>query len=146
MKYVAEPHMHSMPSVTLSPNGRMWIYGVRLLPYSCGFCTNVMNNSFLQLTFLSYPLSPSLSLSLPLSPSLSFPLSPSPSPSVSSSGKWLACQSMDNQVLIYGVHTNYRLNRKKTFKGHMVSYVWGCVCPPTRLYSVPLICRYVLPL
>ena len=35
-------------------------------------------------------------------------------------GKWLACQSMDNQILIYGVHTNFRLNRKKNFRGHMV--------------------------
>ena len=35
-------------------------------------------------------------------------------------GKWLACQSMDNQIMIYGVHTNFRLNRKKNFRGHMV--------------------------
>ena len=39
---------------------------------------------------------------------------------VFSVGKWLACQSMDNQILIYGVHTNFRLNRKKNFRGHMV--------------------------
>ncbi|CAI8025898.1 Pre-mRNA-processing factor 17 [Geodia barretti] len=56
MKYVAEPHMHSMPAVTLSPNE-----------------------------------------------------------------KWLACQSMDNTILVYGVHNNFRLNRKKNFKGHMVA-------------------------
>lgn len=55
-KYVAEPHMHSMPAVTLGPNG-----------------------------------------------------------------KWLACQSMDNQILCYGVHTNFRLNRRKCFKGHNVA-------------------------
>ena len=36
-------------------------------------------------------------------------------------GKWLACQSMDNQILMYGVHTNFRLNRRKSFKGHMVA-------------------------
>jgi len=39
---------------------------------------------------------------------------------VFTAGKWLACQSMDNQILIYGVHTNFRLNRKKNFRGHMV--------------------------
>ncbi|CAI8020492.1 Pre-mRNA-processing factor 17, partial [Geodia barretti] len=51
-EYVAEPHMHSMPAVTLSPNE-----------------------------------------------------------------KWLACQSVDNTILVYGVHNNFRLNRKKNFKG-----------------------------
>eukprot|EP00731_Ephydatia_muelleri_P032029 Em0023g536a len=56
MKYIAEPHMHSMPSVTLHPNG-----------------------------------------------------------------KWIACQSMDNQIKVYGVHNNFRLNRKKTFRGHIVA-------------------------
>lgn len=35
-------------------------------------------------------------------------------------GKWLACQSMDNQVLIYSVLGRFRQNRKKIFKGHMV--------------------------
>ena len=39
-----------------------------------------------------------------------------------SAGKWLACQSMDNQISIYGVHTNFRLNRKKNFRGHMVRW------------------------
>ncbi|KAI9215965.1 WD40-repeat-containing domain protein, partial [Blastocladiella britannica] len=56
IKYVAEPHMHSMPAVTLSPNK-----------------------------------------------------------------KWLACQSMDNQILLYGATDNFRLNRKKSFRGHMVA-------------------------
>lgn len=36
-------------------------------------------------------------------------------------GKWLACQSMDNKIMIYGVHNNFRLNRKKSFRGHMVA-------------------------
>lgn len=35
-------------------------------------------------------------------------------------GKWLACQSMDNQILIYSVLGRFRQNRKKIFKGHMV--------------------------
>ncbi|KAK3742092.1 hypothetical protein QZH41_017545, partial [Actinostola sp. cb2023] len=34
--------------------------------------------------------------------------------------KWLACQSMDNQILIVGVQNRFRINRKKVFKGHMV--------------------------
>ncbi|KAG9493387.1 hypothetical protein GDO78_001350 [Eleutherodactylus coqui] len=55
-KYIAEPSMHSMPAVTLSPNG-----------------------------------------------------------------KWLACQSMDNQILIFGAQNRFRLNKKKMFKGHMVA-------------------------
>uniref|UniRef100_UPI00358E4ADD pre-mRNA-processing factor 17 n=1 Tax=Myxine glutinosa TaxID=7769 RepID=UPI00358E4ADD len=55
-KYIAEPSMHSMPAVTLSPNG-----------------------------------------------------------------KWLGCQSMDNQILVFGAHNRFRLNKKKVFKGHMVA-------------------------
>ncbi|XP_003971799.1 pre-mRNA-processing factor 17 [Takifugu rubripes] len=55
-KYIAEPSMHSMPAVTLSPNS-----------------------------------------------------------------KWLACQSMDNQILIFGAQNRFRLNKKKIFKGHMVA-------------------------
>ena len=36
------------------------------------------------------------------------------------SGKWLGCQSMDNQVLIFGTH-RFSMNRKKVFKGHLVA-------------------------
>ena len=50
-------------------------------------------------------------------------------------GKWLACQCMDNQIMIFGVHNNFRLNRKKSFKGHMVSRSWSVMmvdcCLPT---------------
>ncbi|XP_068698123.1 pre-mRNA-processing factor 17-like [Montipora capricornis] len=35
--------------------------------------------------------------------------------------KWMACQSMDNQIMIFGVLNRFRQNRKKTFKGHMVA-------------------------
>ena len=47
-----------------------------------------------------------------------------------SSGKWIACQSMDNQIKVYGVHNNFRLNRKKTFRGHIVRalLVFSIVC------------------
>lgn len=56
MKYIADPSMHSMPAVTLSPNG-----------------------------------------------------------------KWLACQSMDNKIMIFSALNRFKLNRKKTFEGHMVA-------------------------
>ncbi|KAG9307441.1 hypothetical protein G9A89_017271 [Geosiphon pyriformis] len=56
IKYIAEPHMHSMPSVTLHPNK-----------------------------------------------------------------KWLACQSMDNQIVIYGAKDRFRIHRKKRFVGHLVA-------------------------
>ena len=36
-------------------------------------------------------------------------------------GKWVLCQAMDNQILCFGVLNNFRMNRKKNFKGHMVS-------------------------
>ena len=35
-------------------------------------------------------------------------------------GKWLLCQAMDNQIHCFGVLNNFRMNRKKNFKGHMV--------------------------
>lgn len=56
MKYLADPGMHSMPAVTLSPNG-----------------------------------------------------------------KWMACQSLDNKIVIFSAMNRYKMNRKKTFEGHMVS-------------------------
>lgn len=40
---------------------------------------------------------------------------------ISAAGKWLACQSMDNQILIFGAQNRFRLNKKKIFKGHMVA-------------------------
>ncbi|KAJ8922907.1 hypothetical protein NQ315_001449 [Exocentrus adspersus] len=56
MKYIADPTMHSMPAVTLAPNG-----------------------------------------------------------------KWLACQSMDNKIIIFSAMNRYKMNRKKIFAGHMVA-------------------------
>lgn len=67
--------MHSMPAVTLSPDG----------------------------TFFPPTLSPIQLIIITLL------------------GKWLACQSMDNQILCYGVQMNFRLNRRKCFKGHNVN-------------------------
>ncbi|ORZ40095.1 WD40-repeat-containing domain protein [Catenaria anguillulae PL171] len=60
IKYIAEPHMHSMPAVSKSPND-----------------------------------------------------------------KWLACQSLDNQILIYSATDKFRANRKKNFRGHLVAG-YGC--------------------
>lgn len=34
------------------------------------------------------------------------------------SQKYLACQSSDNQVLVYGATDKFRQNRKKSFRGH----------------------------
>ncbi|KAA0202038.1 hypothetical protein HAZT_HAZT004928 [Hyalella azteca] len=35
--------------------------------------------------------------------------------------KWLACQSMDNKIVIFSSLDRFKLNRKKTFTGHMVA-------------------------
>ena len=36
-------------------------------------------------------------------------------------GKWLACQSMDNKIVIFNVLNRMKYMRKKIFKGHMVA-------------------------
>ena len=70
MKYIADPTMHSMPAVTLSPNN-----------------------------------------------------------------KWLGCQSMDNKIVIYSALNRFKLNRKKTFTGHMVAgYACGLDFSPEMRY------------
>lgn len=72
MKYIADPTMHSMPAVTLSPNG-----------------------------------------------------------------KWLACQSMDNKIMVFSALNRFKLNRKKTFTGHMVAgYACGLDFSPDMSYIV----------
>lgn len=35
--------------------------------------------------------------------------------------KWLACQSMDNKIVIFSALNRFKMNRKKTFTGHMVA-------------------------
>ncbi|KAI8998100.1 WD40-repeat-containing domain protein [Gaertneriomyces semiglobifer] len=42
--------------------------------------------------------------------------------------KWLAAQSLDNQILIYSTTDRFRLNRKKTFRGHLIA---GYACQPS---------------
>lgn len=39
----------------------------------------------------------------------------------SPNGKWLACQSMDNKVVVFSALNRFKMNRKKTFTGHMVA-------------------------
>ncbi|PIN13020.1 mRNA splicing factor [Handroanthus impetiginosus] len=56
IKYISEPHMHSMPSISLHPNSN-----------------------------------------------------------------WLACQSLDNQILIYSTRERFQLNKKKRFAGHIAA-------------------------
>lgn len=57
-----------------------------------------------------------------------------PSCSLSASGKWLACQSMDNKISIFATQ-KLRLNRKKVFKGHMVAgYACQCNFSPDNSY------------
>ena len=36
-------------------------------------------------------------------------------------GKWLACQSMDNKIVIFSALNRFKMNRKKVFAGHMVA-------------------------
>ncbi|CAN7988885.1 unnamed protein product [Ixodes hexagonus] len=81
MKYIADPSMHSMPAVTLAPNGEF------SSPYFC--C------------------------------------------------KWLACQSMDNKIMIFSALNRFKLNRKKTFEGHMVAgYACGLDFSPDMSYLI----------
>eukprot|EP00123_Amoebidium_parasiticum_P013519 comp22006_c1_seq1/m.31851 comp22006_c1_seq1/g.31851 ORF comp22006_c1_seq1/g.31851 comp22006_c1_seq1/m.31851 type:complete len:569 (-) comp22006_c1_seq1:480-2186(-) len=42
-------------------------------------------------------------------------------------GKWMAMQSMDNCILIFGTTERFRMNKKKQFKGHLVAG-YACQC------------------
>ena len=44
-----------------------------------------------------------------------------PSVALSRNGKYLAFQSMDNQIKIMEPNANFRWKNKKVFRGHMVS-------------------------
>lgn len=44
-----------------------------------------------------------------------------PSVTLAPNGKWLACQSLDNKIVIFSALNRFKMNRKKTFTGHMVS-------------------------
>jgi pre-mRNA-processing factor 17 len=45
--------------------------------------------------------------------------------------KWIGCQSMDNNVRVYGVLDRFKLNAKKHFDGHLVAgYACGLAFSP----------------
>ncbi|CAA7020742.1 unnamed protein product [Microthlaspi erraticum] len=44
-----------------------------------------------------------------------------PAVSVHPNGKWVAAQSLDNQILIYSARERFQLNKKKRFAGHVVA-------------------------
>ncbi|CAH1799522.1 unnamed protein product [Owenia fusiformis] len=50
-----------------------------------------------------------------------------PSTTLSRNGKWLACQSMENKIVIFNALDRMKNMRKKVFKGHMVA---GYACSP----------------
>jgi pre-mRNA-processing factor 17 len=41
-----------------------------------------------------------------------------PAVTASPNGNWIACQSLDNQIMIYSTKDKFRLNKKKRFTGH----------------------------
>jgi len=50
-------------------------------------------------------------------------------------GKWLACQSMDNQIVVFNALNHFKFMRKKVFKGHMVAgYACGLDFSPEMRY------------
>jgi len=51
-----------------------------------------------------------------------------PSSTLSPNGKYLGCQSLDNQIVMFDVHGRFRVKQKKKFKGHMVA---GYACQMT---------------
>ncbi|KAK3872036.1 hypothetical protein Pcinc_022863 [Petrolisthes cinctipes] len=44
-----------------------------------------------------------------------------PAVTLSPNKKWLACQSMDNRIVIFSALDRFKMNRKKEFTGHMVA-------------------------
>lgn len=53
--------------------------------------------------------------------------------------KWLACQSMDNKIVIFSALNRFKMNRKKTFTGHMVAgYACGLDFSPDMRYDICL--------
>ncbi|XP_050343328.1 pre-mRNA-processing factor 17 [Nymphalis io] len=50
-----------------------------------------------------------------------------PAVAAAPNAKWLACQSMDNKIVVFSALNRFKLNRRKTFTGHMVA---GYACAP----------------
>jgi pre-mRNA-processing factor 17 len=41
-----------------------------------------------------------------------------PSVAMHPNNNWIACQSMDNQIVVYSTKERFRVNHKKVFSGH----------------------------
>ncbi|XP_057336411.1 pre-mRNA-processing factor 17-like [Microplitis mediator] len=60
-----------------------------------------------------------------------------PAVAMSPNKKWLACQSMNNDITIFSALDRFKMNRKKTFTGHMVAgYACGLDFSPDMSYLV----------
>ncbi|XP_003738049.1 pre-mRNA-processing factor 17 [Galendromus occidentalis] len=60
-----------------------------------------------------------------------------PAVALSPNRKWLACQSMDNKIVVFSASNRFKVNRKKEFKGHMVAgYACGLDFSPDHSYVV----------
>ena len=60
-----------------------------------------------------------------------------PSSAMSPNGKWLAYQSMDNQICIFNVLNRMKQMKKKIFKGHIVAgYACGIDYSPDMSYII----------
>jgi pre-mRNA-processing factor 17 len=60
-----------------------------------------------------------------------------PAVALSPNGKWLACQSMDNQIVVFNALNHFKFMRKKVFKGHMVAgYACGLDFSPDMSYLI----------
>jgi len=56
---------------------------------------------------------------------------------ISPNQKWLACQSMDNNIMIFNALNRFKWHRKKSFKGHMVAgYACGIDFSPDMTYLI----------
>lgn len=69
-----------------------------------------------------------------------------PAVTVSPNGKWLACQSMDNKVIVFSALNRFKMNRKKTFTGHMVAgYACSVDYSPDMRYLIFFLFNYTKP-
>ncbi len=106
IKYIAEPGMHSMPAVTASPDGA-W----------CGVCLGLLRDqrpggsAGRAYTGRYTPLLPLLLLHHHTPPN--HPATPP--------GAFLACQSLDNIIKVFGTRDRFKELRKKVFRGHTIA-------------------------
>lgn len=60
-----------------------------------------------------------------------------PAVTLSPNGKWLGCQSMDNQIVMFNALNRFKFSRKKVFKGHMVAgFACGLDFSPEMSYVI----------